>query len=232
MSEQKSGTGSQMTPAAIAAYIDHTLLKPEATAAQIEQLCREAATHRFAAVCVNPIHVALAAKRLAGTPVKVCTVVGFPLGTHLPEIKVLETRRAIEQGAAEIDMVIDIGALKAGGDDLVQEDIRAVVNACRAGGAVCKVIIECSLLTDDEKTRACRCARKAGADYVKTSTGFSTGGATAEDVSLMSKTVHDAGLGVKAAGGIRTLADFTRMVQAGATRIGTSSGVKIMNEAE
>src|SRR5262245_24189385 len=156
----------------VAQYIDHTLLKPEATSSQIAQLCKEAREFGFASVCINPTYVRQAAKLLAGSPVKVCTVVGFPLGTHVPEIKALETRRAIRDGAREIDMVINIGALKSGDDELVLEDIRAVVDACMDGRAICKVIIECALLTDDEKVRACVAARRARADFVKTSTGF------------------------------------------------------------
>jgi len=211
--------------------IDHTILRPDATRADIERLCREALQHKFYSVCVNPTWVSLARQLLDESGVKVCCVVGFPLGAQLPETKALEARAAIRQGAKEIDMVINVGALKSGDDPLVLRDIRSVVAACRAGGAKCKVILETSLLTNEEKGRACELAVKARADFVKTSTGFSTGGATVEDVALMSRIVRDKGLGVKASGGIRTLADLHRMVQAGATRIGTSSGIKILQEA-
>ena len=231
MSEHGGKEAKGTSAAAMAGYIDHTLLKPEATAAQIEQLCNEARQCGFASVCVNPTFVAQSAGLLAGTQVKVCCVVGFPLGAHLPEIKAMEARRAIEQGASEIDMVINIGALKGGDEELVRHDITSVVEACRAGRAICKVIIECALRTDGEKVRACRLARQAGANFVKTSTGFASGGAKVEDVVLMSKAVRGAGLGVKAAGGIRSYDDALRMIQAGATRIGTSSGVKILQEA-
>ncbi len=216
----------------VARFIDHTLLKPEATSAQIDQLCREAREHGFASVCINPTYVKQAASLLARSPVRVCTVVGFPLGTHVPEIKALETRRAVRDGATEIDMVINIGALKSGDDELVFRDIRAVVEACMDGGAICKVIIECALLTDDEKVRACLAARRARADFVKTSTGFSTGGATARDVSLMAAAVTGTRMGVKAAGGIRSYEDLKEMVQAGATRIGASAGVAIVKAAQ
>ncbi len=222
------GLGGGRIEKDVARFIDHTLLKPEATTAQIEQLCKEAAEFGFASVCVNPTYVGLCARLLRGTNVKVCTVVGFPLGTHLPDIKALETRRAIRDGAREIDMVINIGALKSGDDDLVYRDIKAVTDACVDGRAICKVIIECALLTDDEKVRACRAARRANADFVKTSTGFSTGGATARDVALMSEVVREARMGVKAAGGIRNYDDLKAMVEAGATRIGASAGVAIV----
>jgi deoxyribose-phosphate aldolase len=215
----------------IAGYIDHTLLKPDATRSQVEQLCAEARQHGFASVCVNPYWVPLCAKLLGGTQVKVCTVVGFPLGATPPENKAMEARRAIRQGAREIDMVINIGALKSGDDKTVFQDIRAVVDACEDGRALSKVIIETALLTDEEKVRACVAARQARADFVKTSTGVSSGGATAEDVALMSQVVRDARMGVKASGGVRNLADFERMVRAGATRIGASAGIKIMKEA-
>jgi deoxyribose-phosphate aldolase len=175
--------------------------------------------------------VALARQLLEGSPVKVCCVVGFPLGAQPPETKAMEARAAIRQGAKEIDMVINVGALKSGDDDLVLRDIRSVVEACRDGSAKCKVILETSLLANEEKARACEMAVKAHADFVKTSTGFSSGGATVEDVALMSRIVRDKGLGVKASGGVRSLADLMKMVAAGATRIGTSSGVKILKEA-
>ncbi|MCG8407249.1 MAG: deoxyribose-phosphate aldolase [Phycisphaerales bacterium] len=216
----------------VAGYIDHTLLKPEATAKQIEQLCREAIEYGFASVCINPSYVKLAATLLKGSPVTVCTVAGFPLGTHVPEVKAMEARRSIREGAREIDMVINIGALKSGDDELVFRDIKSVVEACQDGRAICKVIIECALLTDEEKVRACQITRRARADYVKTSTGFSTGGATAKDVALMSEAVRGARMGVKAAGGIRSYEDVQAMVQAGATRIGASAGVQIVQAAK
>jgi len=215
----------------IASYIDHTLLKPDATQLQVEALCAEAAEHRFASVCVNPVWVKLSATKLRASPVLVCTVVGFPLGANLPEMKAMEARRAIRDGAKEIDMVINVGALKSGDDALVFRDIRAVVDACEDGRALCKVIIETALLTDEEKVRACVAARKARADFVKTSTGFASGGATAADVALMSRVVADARMGVKASGGVKNLADLDKMVAAGATRIGASAGLKIMKEA-
>jgi deoxyribose-phosphate aldolase len=211
--------------------IDHTILRPDTTKTDIEQLCREARQHKFYSVCVNPTWVSLARQLLEGTGVKVCCVVGFPLGAQPPETKAMEARAAIRQGAKEIDMVINVGALKSGDNDLVLRDIRSVVEACRDGSARSKVILETSLLTNEEKARACELALKARADFVKTSTGFSTGGATVEDVALMSRIVRDKGLGVKASGGVRSLADLRRMVQAGATRIGTSSGIKILQEA-
>ena len=211
--------------------IDHTILRPDTTRTDIEQLCREARQYKFYSVCVNPTWVSLARQLLDGSGVKVCCVVGFPLGAQPPESKSMEARAAIRQGAKEIDMVINVGALKSGDDTLVLRDIRSVVEACRDGSAKCKVILETSLLKNDEKVRACELALKARADFVKTSTGFSTGGATVEDVALMSRIVRDKGLGVKASGGVRSLADLRRMVQAGATRIGTSSGIKILQEA-
>ncbi len=213
----------------IASYIDHTLLKPEATTAQIEQLCQEARTYNFAAVCVNPTHVKLAAQLLTGSEVEVCTVVGFPLGATLTEVKVFETEQAIRLGAVEIDMVINIGALKGGDVALVEQDIAAVVEATHRHEALCKVIIETALLTDEEKVLACQLAKKASADFVKTSTGFSSSGATVEDVALMRRTVGPE-LGVKAAGGIKTLAQARQLVAAGANRLGTSAGVKIVQE--
>ena len=218
-------------PLDIPQLIDHTILRPDTTKADIEQLCREARQYKFYSVCVNPTWVSLARRLLDGSGVKVCCVVGFPLGAQPPETKAMEARAAIRQGAKEIDMVINVGALKSGDDTLVLRDIRSVVEACRDGSAKCKVILETSLLTNEEKGRACELAVKARADFVKTSTGFSTGGATVEDVALMSRIVREKRLGVKASGGIRTLADLRRMVQAGATRIGTSSGIKILQEA-
>ncbi|MCX6929789.1 MAG: deoxyribose-phosphate aldolase [Verrucomicrobia bacterium] len=211
--------------------IDHTILRPDATRADIEQLCREALEYKFCSVCVNPTWVLLAHHLLDGSGVKVACVVGFPLGAQLPEIKALEARAAIRQGAKEIDMVINIGALKSGDDDLVLRDIGSVVEACREGNAKCKVILETVLLTNAEKSRACELAITARADFVKTSTGFSTGGATVEDVALMSRIVREKGLGVKASGGNRSLDDLRRMVQAGATRIGTSNGIKFVEQA-
>ncbi|MGZ0086438.1 deoxyribose-phosphate aldolase [Caldibacillus thermoamylovorans] len=210
----------------MAKMIDHTLLKPEATEEQIIQLCREAKQYGFASVCVNPAWVKAAARELSGTDVRVCTVIGFPLGATTPETKAFETNNAIENGAGEVDMVINIGALKSGDDELVERDIRAVVEAA-AGKALVKVIIETALLTDEEKVRACQLAVKAGADYVKTSTGFSGGGATVEDVALMRRTVGDKA-GVKASGGVRDRETAEAMIAAGATRIGTSSGVAIV----
>jgi deoxyribose-phosphate aldolase len=221
-----------LAPEQIAALIDHTLLRPEATPADIERLCEEARRHSFYSVCVNPAYVRHVRALLEGSAVRVCCVVGFPLGAQPPEIKALEARRALREGAREIDTVINIGALKSHDDETVWKDIRTVVEACRDGRALCKVILETALLTDDEKVRACRLAMRAGADFVKTSTGFSSGGATVEDVALMSRTVAPKRLGVKASGGIRSLADVRRMVRAGATRIGTSSSVKIIEEAE
>ncbi|MCL6587090.1 MAG: deoxyribose-phosphate aldolase [Anoxybacillus sp.] len=210
----------------IAKMIDHTLLKANTTKAQIVQLCEEAKEYGFASVCVNPTWVATAAELLKGTDVKVCTVIGFPLGANTPETKAFETKDAIEKGATEVDMVINIGALKDGDDELVERDIRAVVEAAK-GKALVKVIIETCLLTEEEKVRACRLAVQAGADYVKTSTGFSTGGATVEDIALMRKTVGP-NIGVKASGGVRDLQGAEGMIEAGATRIGTSSGVTIV----
>src|SRR5664280_1963008 len=215
----------------IAQLIDHTVLRPDTTRSDIEQLCREARQYKFYSVCVNPTWVSLARQMLEGSGVKVCCVVGFPLGAQPPETKAMEARAAMRQGAKEIDMVINVGALKSGEDELVLRDIRGVVEACRDGSAKCKVILETSLLTNEEKARACELAVKAHADFVKTSTGFSSGGATVEDVSLMSRIVRDKGLGVKASGGVRSLAELMKMVAAGATRIGTSSGVKILKEA-
>jgi len=212
----------------IAKYIDHTLLKADATKSQIETLCNEAKEYGFFSVCVNPTWVPFAANILEGSDVKVCTVIGFPLGATTSETKAFETVNAIHNGAKEVDMVINIGALKSGDLDAVKNDIEAVVNAAK-GQALVKVIIETSLLTDDEKKTACRLAVEAGADYVKTSTGFSTGGATAADIQLMRKTVGPE-IGVKASGGVRTAADAKAMIEAGASRIGASSGVAIVKE--
>jgi len=206
--------------------IDHTVLKADTRRQEIITLCEEARTYNFASVCVNPTWVELAAKELEGSDVKVCTVIGFPLGANTLETKAFEVRDAISKGAGEVDMVINIGALKDQDDALVERDIRAVVEAA-AGKALVKVIIETCLLTEEEKVRACEISVKAGADFVKTSTGFSTGGATIEDVALMRKTVGEH-VGVKASGGVRSLEDMNNMVKAGANRIGTSSGVKIL----
>ncbi len=216
--------------AGIAGVIDHTLLKPEASREDIRKLCQEAARFGFASVCINPCYVALAAELLRTTSVKVCTVAGFPLGATLSQVKIHEAEEAIKLGAQEIDMVINIGALKSAEDDVVEADIRGVVEASHRGGAICKVILETALLTIEEKVRACVAAKKAGADFVKTSTGFSTAGATAEDVALM-RAVVGSEIGVKAAGGVRTLEDLKKMVCAGATRIGASASVRIMEQA-
>lgn len=206
-------------------YIDHTLLKADASQEQIETLIEEAKKYDFASVCVNPTWVSFAAQALKATDVKVCTVIGFPLGANTPELKAFETSDAIQNGANEVDMVINIGALKSRNFDLVERDIRAVVEAAK--GTLVKVIIETCLLTDDEKVKACQIAQKAGADFVKTSTGFSTGGATVADVALMRKTVGP-NMGVKASGGARSYEDALAFIEAGATRIGASSGVAIM----
>lgn len=212
----------------MAAMIDHTLLKPQATVSDVERLCAEASRHRFASVCVNPVHVAHAAMRLAQSRVAVCTVVGFPLGANAPGTKADEARRAIAEGALEIDMVLFVGGLKAGEDGRVRDDISGVAAVCREGGALCKVILETCLLNDDEKVRACRLCVAAGAQFVKTSTGFGSAGATVEDVELMYAVVAPAGVRVKASGGVRTLEDARRMIAAGASRIGTSGGVDIL----
>jgi deoxyribose-phosphate aldolase len=214
----------------VAKLIDHTLLKPEATIDQVVKLCAEAKKFGFASVCINPTHVRLCADQLHGTPVKVCTVIGFPLGANTAEIKVFEAQTAVMEGAGEIDMVINIGALKSGRLDQVKQDIAGVVQAGHHSGALVKVIIETCLLTHDEKVTACLLAKEAGADYVKTSTGFSTGGAAVDDIELMRQTVGPQ-MGVKASGGVRTYQDVLNMVKAGATRIGASAGVKIIEEA-
>jgi len=205
--------------------IDHTLLKQDAQPEQIVKLCEEAKEFDFMSVCVNPAYVPLAAECLKGSSVKVCTVIGFPLGMNLTRTKVEEAKLCIAQGAQEIDMVINVGMLKAGYDDYVREEIRLLKEV--AGKLILKVIIETCLLTDEEKVRACRLAKEAGADFVKTSTGFSTGGATAHDVKLMRETVGPE-MGVKASGGVRTHEDLLAMVEAGANRIGTSNGTKII----
>ncbi|HEX8473096.1 MAG TPA: deoxyribose-phosphate aldolase [Pyrinomonadaceae bacterium] len=213
-----------------ASLVDHTLLKPEATERDIARLCEEAAKFRFASVCVNPSWVRASSCNLRGTGVPVCTVVGFPLGATLADVKAYETRRVILDGAQEVDMVINIGALKSGDDCAVESDIRAVAEAAHEYGVLCKVIIEAALLTDEEKVRACLAAKRAGADFVKTSTGFAKSGATVADVALMRRTVG-AEMGVKAAGGVKGISDARAMVEAGATRIGASVGIKIAQEA-
>ncbi len=221
------GGGGDEVPARLAQYIDHTLLKPEACAEQIDTLCAEALEHGFAAVCVNPTWVRRAAQALRGSGVRVASVVGFPLGASTPEVKAMETRRALRDGAREIDMVINVGALKSGDHALVDRDVRGVSEACREVGALNKVIIEAALLSDEEKVVASRLAKNAKAHYVKTSTGFGPGGATVFDVALMRETVG-AGLGVKAAGGIKSAEDAQEMIAAGATRIGASAGVAMV----
>jgi len=214
----------------IAKLIDHTLLRPEATHADISQLCREAREYNFASVCVNSYWVPLAASQLTGTDVKVCTVVGFPLGATSTEAKVSETEAALRAGAQEIDMVQNIGALRGDERETLEEEIALVAAVCHRAGALVKVILENSLLTDDQKVTACLLAKDAGADFVKTSTGFSSSGATVHDVELMRRTVGPT-MGVKASGGIRTLDDMLKMLAAGATRIGASAGVKIIEAA-
>lgn len=211
----------------LAKTIDHTLLKPDATADQIAQLCYEAKKYGFASVCINPTNVKLCADLLRDSDVKVCSVIGFPLGATTTEVKALETQNALDNGATEIDMVINIGALKAGDSELVAKDIREVVKTAHAQNALVKVIIETALLTDDEKVIACLLAKEASADFVKTSTGFSSGGATVHDVALMRRTVGPT-LGVKAAGGIHSHEEAEQMIAAGATRIGASAGIKII----
>ncbi|MBO4384683.1 MAG: deoxyribose-phosphate aldolase [Clostridia bacterium] len=209
-------------------YIDHTLLKPDATTGAVKKICAEAREHGFMSVCVNSCHVKLVSEELEGSGVKTCCVVGFPLGAMAAEAKAFEAEYCVENGADEVDMVINIGAAKEGDWDKVESDIRAVTEAAHKGGALIKVIIETCLLTDDEKVKACEAAMRAGADYVKTSTGFSTGGATADDVKLMRSVVGDR-LGVKASGGIRTPEDAEIMIAAGASRLGTSNGIKLLS---
>ena len=222
-----STLGGIPTDLNLAAMIDHTMLKPDATPDQIAQLCFEARKYGFASVCVNPGHVKLCADLLRGSNAKVCTVIGFPLGATSPEAKVYETETALRDGATEIDMVINIGALKARDLETVAKDIRGVVSTAHKNGAIVKVIIEAVLLTDEEKTIACLLSKEAGADFVKTSTGFASGGATVHDVELMRKAIGPE-MGVKAAGGVRTYEDAENMLKAGATRIGASAGVKII----
>ena len=217
-------------PAVVASLIDHTLLRPDATRSDIEELCREAQTFRFATVCINPFWVPTAVRCLRGGQVAVCSVIGFPLGATTSDTKAYETRRALFDGAREIDMVINVGALRSGDVPSVARDIQAVTEVCHEGGAVSKVILETSLLTDEEKVTACTLAQSAGADFVKTSTGFGPGGATVADVALMRRVVG-ATMGVKAAGGVRDLRTAEALVAAGASRIGASAGVRIVQEA-
>ena len=219
-------------PGDLARYIDHTILKADATEEQIRNLCAQALEFNFRSVCVNPTWVPLAADLLRGSEVLTCTVVGFPLGANESAIKAMEARRAIRNGAREIDMVINVGALKSGNDALVLADIRAVVEDCVDGSAICKVILETALLTDEEKRRACEIARRARAHFVKTSTGFSTAGATVEDVALMAGIVRGAGMEVKASGGISSYSDAKAMIEAGATRLGASASIGIVREAK
>lgn len=224
-------TGAESEAArSVARHIDHTLLKPDATRDDIIKLCEEGAKYAFASVCINPTWVREAACALRGSGVKVCTVIGFPLGANTPDAKAYEARRAIFDGATELDMVINVGALKSNDDPQVLEDIRSVVAVAREAGCLCKVIIETALLTDDEKVRACLLAKQAGADFVKTSTGFSKGGATVADIELMRRTVGK-DMGVKASGGVKDYQQAQEMMRAGATRIGASVGVKIFQEA-
>ena len=220
--------GTKDIPLNLASFIDHTLLKPEANESQVIQLCEEARKYNFASVCVNPSFVPLCAKLLTGSPVMVCTVIGFPLGATTSETKAFETRQAIAQGANEIDMVINVGALKSKDYAKVEEDIRAVVNACN--GTTLKVILETALLNDEEKIKACELSVKAGANFVKTSTGFGPSGATEDDIALMRRVVGP-DLGVKASGGIRDTDTTIRMLKAGATRVGASASVAIVNDA-
>lgn len=225
-----SGRGEDV-PKELGQYIDHTLLKPTATPAEIDTLCDEAIKYHFAAVCINPVWVSRAARRLRGSPVRTASVVGFPLGASTPQIKAMETRQALRDGAREIDMVINIGALKGGELELVQKDIAAVSDACREVGALNKVIIEAAYLTDEEKVIACRLAKEARAHFVKTSTGFGPGGATVFDVALMREVVGEK-MGVKAAGGIHSAEEVRQMITAGASRIGASAGIRIVTGAE
>ncbi|HEV7503177.1 MAG TPA: deoxyribose-phosphate aldolase [Vicinamibacteria bacterium] len=222
--------GSTVYSREIARTIDHTLLKPEATRAQIEQLCAEAREHGFATVCVNPTWVALCADQLRGSEARVCTVVGFPLGATMPEVKAFEAARVVAEGACEVDMVLNVGALKSADYRLCERDVAAVVEASHRGGAIVKVIIEAALLTDEEKVKACVVSKAGGAEFVKTSTGFGPGGATAADVALMRRVVGP-DMGVKAAGGVRDLKSAQEMLDAGADRIGASVGVKIVQES-
>jgi deoxyribose-phosphate aldolase len=226
-----STLGIMPTDGSLAHMIDHTLLKPEATQDQIAQLCYEARKYSFASVCVNPANVKLCAQLLKGSSIPVCTVVGFPLGATSTEAKVFETQQTIRDGATEVDMVTNVGALKSRDYELVERDVASVARACHANNTILKVIIEAALLTDEEKVVACQLAKVAGADFVKTSTGFGPGGATVEDVALMRRVVGPA-MGIKAAGGIRTYEDAQKMIAAGATRIGASASVRIIQGAE
>ena len=226
-----STLGIMPTDGSLAHMIDHTLLKPEVTQDQIAQLCYEARKHSFASVCVNPANVKLCAQLLKGSSIPVCTVVGFPLGATSTEAKVFEAQQTIRDGATEVDMVTNVGALKSRDYELVERDIASVARACHANNAILKVIIEAALLTDEEKVVACQLAKVAGADFVKTSTGFGPGGATVEDVALMRRVVGPT-MGIKAAGGIRTYEDAQKMIAAGATRIGASASVRIIQGAE
>ncbi|WP_425446948.1 deoxyribose-phosphate aldolase [Dethiothermospora halolimnae] len=214
----------------VASMIDHTILKPDTTREKVKKVCEEAREHKFASVCVNPYYVSYVKELLDGTDVKVTSVIGFPLGSSIKEVKAFESEKAIEDGADELDMVINIGALKDKEDDVVREDIKAVVDAAK-GKAIVKVIVETCLLTEEEKIRACKISKEAGADFVKTSTGFSTGGATVEDVKLMRETVGEK-MGVKASGGVRDINKAKEMIEAGATRIGASSSVAIAEGKE
>ena len=218
-------------PVDLAKYIDHTMLKPDVTKDEIDLLCDEALEYGFASVCINPFWVKRSAERLRGSDVKVCTVIGFPLGATTTQNKAMEARRALRDGAREVDMVINVGALKSGMNDAVRKDIEQVVDAAHEAGAICKVILETALLTDEEKVIASALAKQAKADYVKTSTGFGGGGATVYDVALMRETVGP-DMGVKASGGVRTLEDAEDMIAAGATRIGASAGVQIVSGTE
>ncbi len=222
---------TQLTARQLAGMIDHTLLKPEATLGQISRLCHEARENRFAAVCVNPFYVAPVHSLLKGSGVKTCSVIGFPIGAGSMPVKAFEAHSVIAAGAQEVDMVLNVGALKDHNDLIVAHDISSVAGVCRAQGVLLKVILETGLLTQEEKERACRLCIEAKADFVKTSTGFGFGSATVDDVRLMSAAVKEAGLGVKASGGIRTYADACAMIAAGATRIGTSAGISILKEA-
>lgn len=226
MSGEEKISGKEM-----ASMIDHTLLKPEATPEEIDQLCKEAIEYNFASVCINPCYVSLAKKKLGNSSVKVCSVIGFPLGAITTRVKVCEAEEAISSGAEEVDMVINIGRLKAKDYEYVEDEIRAVVNAAHSRSAIVKAIIETCLLTGEEKEKACLLVKNAGAEFIKTSTGFSRGGATAADVALMRRAVGQA-MGVKASGGVRTYEDAVLMVRSGANRIGTSSGVKIILESK
>jgi len=224
------GNGADV-PTDLAGFIDHTLLKPDASAAEVDRMCDEAMEYRFASVCVNPAWAKRVAERLRGSDVVTCSVVGFPLGATMPEVKAVEARRALRDGAREIDMVVNIGALKSGDHDMVERDIAGVADACREVGAVCKVIIEAALLEDHEKVIVSQIAKQAKAHFVKTSTGFGPGGATVYDVALMREAVGPE-MGVKASGGIRSAEDAKQMIAAGATRIGASAGIEIVTGGE